>query len=69
MSELVQTVLASADPVFAALCRRAFQGTSLELLAAVPPDELLESARELEPELIVLDVDGDDVMLARRLAT
>jgi chemotaxis response regulator CheB len=62
-------VLATSDPVFAALCRRALMGSGGELLAAVSPAELLETTRRLAPELLLLDVDGEEVTALKALAT
>jgi chemotaxis response regulator CheB len=64
-----RVVLASADPLFAALCHRVLAGSSLELLAAVPPAELLETTRQLAPDLLILDSDGEDALALRLLAT
>ncbi len=64
-----RVVLASSDPVFAALGQRALQGTSLELLAAVSPAELLETTRRCAPDLVVLDSDGEEPGELKLLAT
>jgi chemotaxis response regulator CheB len=64
-----RAVLATSDPLFAALCQRALAGTSLKLLAAVPPSELLETVRRLAPDLLVLDVDGEETGALKALAT
>jgi chemotaxis response regulator CheB len=62
-------VLATSDPMFAALCKRALDGTSLSLLAAVPLPELLETARRVAPDLLLLDCDGEDAQALKALAT
>jgi DNA-binding NarL/FixJ family response regulator len=66
----MNVVLATTDPVFAALFRRAFDraDAKLKIVADVPPAELLETVRLRAPELIVLDVDGQDVAQVRTLA-
>lgn len=64
-----RVVLATADPLFAALCQRALAGTTLQLLAGVSPAELMETVRQLAPELILLDADGEDVAALKVLAT
>jgi hypothetical protein len=61
-------VLGTSDPLFATLCKRAFEGTTLQLLATVTPPELLEATRELAPDLLVLDADGEDVATLKLLA-
>jgi chemotaxis response regulator CheB len=65
----IRVVLATSDPVFAALCQRAFLGTRLELVASVAPAELLETMRRLAPELLVLDADSEDAQALKLLAT
>lgn len=64
-----RAILATADPVFAALCRRALEAAHQPLLASVAPSELLETARQLGPELIVLDADGEDIAAVKLLAS
>ena len=66
---MTRLVLGSSDPVFALLCRRALAGSGLELLAAVPPAELLETMRRFVPDLLVLDADGEEVTALKALAT
>ena len=63
-----RAILATSDPVFAALCQRALDG-SVQLLAAVPPSALLETVRQSAPELIILDTDGEDAAVVKALAT
>jgi hypothetical protein len=64
-----RVVLATSDPVFAVLCKRALEeGTNLQLLVAVPPTQLLETARQFVPDLLVLDADGEDVVALKALA-
>jgi len=64
-------LLATSDPVFAALCKRALEAATSQqtLLVAVSPAELLEKARELAPHHLVLDTDGQDVAALAALAT
>jgi chemotaxis response regulator CheB len=64
-----RVVLATSDPVFAVLCRRALEGANQQLLAAVSPPELLETVRQLAPDFLVLDADGEDVAALKVLAT
>jgi chemotaxis response regulator CheB len=64
-----RVLLATSDQLFAALCQRALAGTKLALVAAVAPPELLETARRLTPELLILDTDGEDVAALKLLAT
>jgi chemotaxis response regulator CheB len=61
-------VLATSDPVFAAQCQRALDGTSQQLLATVSLAELVDATRRLAPELVVLDADGEDVAALKVLA-
>jgi chemotaxis response regulator CheB len=62
-------VLATSDPVFAALCKRALAGSQQQLVAAVAPAELIETVRQLAPDLLLLDVDGEEVAALKLLAT
>jgi chemotaxis response regulator CheB len=64
-----RAVLATCDPMFAALCKRALAGTTLQLLAAVSPPELLATVRRCAPDLLVLDADGQEVAALKALAT
>jgi chemotaxis response regulator CheB len=64
-----RVVLATSDPLFAALCKRALAGTNLTLLAAVPPPELLQTARQLAPDLLVVDADGEEFAALKALTT
>jgi hypothetical protein len=61
-------VLATADPVFAVLCQRLLEGTSQQLLAAVTPSQLLDTMRQLAPDFLVLDADGEDAAALKALA-
>ena len=64
-----RVVLATFDPVFGALCKRAFErATTPHVLVAVSPPELLETVRQVAPDLLVLDVDGEDVAALKVLA-
>jgi chemotaxis response regulator CheB len=65
----LKVVVATADPLFAALCPRVLAGTSLELLAVVPPAALLETVGQLVPDLLILDADGDDTQALKVLAS
>lgn len=67
--QLTGVVLATSDPVFAALCQQALDGTEQQLLAAVSPAELVDATRRLAPGLVVLDADGEDVAALKVLAT
>ena len=63
-------LLATSDPLFAALCKQALEAaTNQKTLVAVSPPELLEKARELAPRHLVLDADGQDVAALAALAT
>ena len=64
-----RVVLATSDPVFAALCQQALEGTDQQLLAAVSTAELVDTTRRLAPGLVVLDADGEDVAALKVLAT
>jgi CheY-like chemotaxis protein len=55
-----RAVIATADPLFAALCQRALEGAQPSVVAAVAPAELLETLRQHLPEVLILDVDGED---------
>jgi chemotaxis response regulator CheB len=62
-------LLATLDPVFAALCKRALEARSnRHTLVAVAPANFLETLRRLAPHLLVLDADGQDVTAIRALA-
>ena len=62
--------LTTADPVFAALCKRASEdGTASLFLVALPPSELLETLQQLAYDVVVLDVDGQDPAAVKLLAT
>ena len=63
-----RVVLASSDPVFAVLCQDALEASGHEVVAAVAPTELLETARQA-PDLVILDADGHDVASLKALAT
>ena len=64
-----RVVLATSDPVFAGVFKRALEGVrNLRLLVAVTPSELLEAARQVAPDLVVLDADGEDVTALKALA-
>ena len=65
-----RALLATSDPVFGALCKQALEpGIGPQVVAAVPPTELLETARRLAPDLLILDADGLDVAAFKALAT
>ena len=66
---MTRVLLASQDPVFSLLCRRALATTRLEVLAVVPPARLVEATRAHAPELIVLDIDAEDVVELKALTT
>jgi chemotaxis response regulator CheB len=62
-------LLATSDPVFAALCKRVLEAGTNQEIVAVSPSELLEKARQLAPRHLVLDADGQDVAALKALAT
>jgi chemotaxis response regulator CheB len=64
-----RVVLATPDPVFAAQCQKALEGTDQQLLATVSLAELVDATRRLAPDLVVLDADGEDVAALKVLAT
>jgi chemotaxis response regulator CheB len=66
---MTRVLLASQDPVFSLLCRRALAGTRLEVVAVVPPAKLLEATRHGAPELVVIDIDAEDVVELKALTT
>jgi chemotaxis response regulator CheB len=66
---MTRVVLASQDPVFSLLCRRALAGTSLDVVAVVPPSRLLEATRQAAPELVVIDIDAEDTLELKALTT
>jgi len=64
-----RAILATSDPVFAVLCARALAPSAkIELARAVTLSELIDAARRLEPDLIVLDADGEDSHAVKLLA-
>jgi hypothetical protein len=65
-----RVVLASSDPVFAALCKRALGGgTKPLLLVGLSPPEPLETLLQLVHDVVVLDADGRDTTALKALAT
>ena len=54
-------VLATSDPVFAAQCEKALDGSSHQMLASVTLPELVDATRRLAPDLVVIDADREDV--------
>jgi chemotaxis response regulator CheB len=62
-------LLATADPVFAALCQRALEVAEPPHTAvAVSPPELLELARHLPHDVLILDADHQDIATLKALA-
>jgi chemotaxis response regulator CheB len=63
-------VLATRDAAFAALCEHLLDDTvSFELVVATSTVELLDVARQHEPDVVLLDVDGQDAAAVRTLAS
>ena len=63
-------VLASADLVFAALCKRALEaGATPKIVETATPPQLLQKTRDVSPDFVVLDADGEDVTALKALAT
>ena len=64
-----RVLLATADPVFAALCTRALEkATPPSLVVAVSPPDLLGAARQVAHDVLVLDADRQDVAALKALA-
>lgn len=71
MSGLTRTVLLStADPVFAALCKNALEGASHPtFVVAVSPFELLQTARQVAHDVLILDADRQEATALKTLAS
>jgi chemotaxis response regulator CheB len=64
-----RVLLATADPVFAVLCQRALaEARPPHTVVAVSPPELLELARHLPHEVLILDADHQDIATLKALA-
>jgi len=66
-----RVVLATSDPVFAALCKRALEaGANPQVVVTASPPGLLETVRQLARDVLVLvlDVDGEDMAELKALA-
>jgi chemotaxis response regulator CheB len=62
-------LLCTADPVFAALCKRALEGAQRpQSVVAVSPTELLTAARQVAHDVLVLDADRQEVPALKALA-
>jgi chemotaxis response regulator CheB len=65
----VRVLLATADPVFATLCQRALEvARPPHTVVAVSPLELLEMARHLPHDVLILDADHQDIATLKALA-
>ncbi|MEA2699096.1 MAG: hypothetical protein QOI66_3367, partial [Myxococcales bacterium] len=66
-----RVLLATADPVFAALCKHALETTAgpHPQVVAVSPSELLQAARQIEHDVLVLDADRLEVAALKVLAS
>jgi chemotaxis response regulator CheB len=63
-------VLASRDAAFSALCESLLDdGATFELVVATSTVELLDVARQHEPDAVLLDVDGQDVAVVKTLVS
>jgi chemotaxis response regulator CheB len=63
-----RVVLVTSDPVFAALSKRALEeAPGVQLVVAVSAAELLETARQVAPDFLVVDVDGEDAAALKTL--
>jgi chemotaxis response regulator CheB len=67
-SARARIVVATVDPIFAVLCKRALERASPQLVVAVKLGDLVETARQLGPDLIVLDADGEEAAALSALA-
>ena len=62
-------VLATSDAVFGALCKRALEGgPGGARVVLVSPRQVLETARKVAHDVLLLDVDGEDVADLKALA-
>ncbi|HVR60544.1 MAG TPA: hypothetical protein VMU50_01530 [Polyangia bacterium] len=65
-----RVLLATADPVFAALCQRALEAAARPCaVTVVTPSELLAAARQGEHDVLLLDADRQEAGALRTLAT
>ena len=65
-----RVLLATADPVFAALCKRALETSARpSAVSAVSPSDLLATARLGEHDVLVLDADRQDAGALKTLAS
>ena len=63
-------VLATRDAAFAALCESLLDdGATFDLVVAASTVELLDVARQHDPDAVLLDVDGQDVAAIKTLAS
>lgn len=61
-------VLASRDSAFAALCEHLLrEGDVFDLIVSTSTVELLDVARQHQPEAVLLDVDGQDIAAVKTL--
>jgi chemotaxis response regulator CheB len=64
-----RVLLATADPVFSVLCKRALEGAEApSVVVAISPPELLQTARQSAHDVLVLDVDHQDIAALKALA-
>lgn len=65
-----RVVLASPDPVFAVLCKRALEAeTDAPFCVTLSPPEPLEAVLQRAHDVVVLDVDGRDAATLKAVAT
>ena len=65
-----RVLLATADPVFAALCKQALAAARRpSIVVAVSPPELLQAARQVEHDVLVLDADRQEAATLKTLAS
>ncbi|HET6279669.1 MAG TPA: hypothetical protein VFH73_01835 [Polyangia bacterium] len=65
-----QILLATSDPVFASLCKRALEAAARpSTVVAVSPAELLAAARQVEHDVLVLDADRQEPAALKMLAS
>ncbi len=65
-----RVLLATPDPVFAALCQRALEAPPRPAtVVTVSPAELLQAARQVDHDVLVLDADRQDATALKTLAS
>ena len=63
-------LLATADPIFAVLCKQALAAAPRpSIVVAVSPPELLQAARQVDHAVLVLDADRQEATALKALAS